>query len=276
MGKDILKGRVTRYSIPFFDRGPHLRYDTQDDLDRFFSTLRTTRSWIVGSVALSVVSVLSEPPARSNLNVLSPYGQLHEWQDFLVGMCGFVVVSEAKCAGAYLNEGGKFITFQHEDRKSLRVTITTSARPQILQLFFAAPNTVQQVAIGSHHIVMPYPTMTSNQEGVCGWRPMDGAHPAVVVEGHDSYQTASPLPGAVVLHASTANWTRACGEACPAVERSARGLKGIGSCNWGGMDGVDAHRDANLLSLGRSRLYFRTGAFCLNEHCVFSGRYKGS
>ncbi|KAJ7076576.1 hypothetical protein B0H15DRAFT_955342 [Mycena belliarum] len=276
MGKDILKGRVTRYSIPFFDRGPELRYDTQDDLDRFFITLRTTRSWIVGSVALSVASVLSDPPGRSNMNVLSPYGQLQEWHHFLVGICGFVVVSESKCEGAYLNEGGKFFVFRHPDRQSLHVTITTSARPHILQLFFAAPNTIQQVAVGAHHIVMPFPVMTSNQEGVRGWRPTDGAHPAVVVEGHESYKVASPLPGAVVLHESTANWTRACGEACPAVDRWAHGLKGIGSCSWGGMDGVDAHVDANLRALGHSRLSFRTGAFCLNEYCVFSGKYKGS
>ncbi|KAJ7094430.1 hypothetical protein B0H15DRAFT_946847 [Mycena belliarum] len=188
LGKAVLKGRVARYTTPFFDRGRGYRYETQEDLDRFFSILRRTRSWIVGSVALSVASILSDPPARTNINLLSPYGQLQEWTEFLVDLCGFAIVSEGRCDGAHVSEGGQYLVFRHDDRKALHVTVTTSSRPHILQLFFAAPNTVQQVALGAHHLITPFPVMTSNQEGLRGRRPTDGAHPAVLVHDHDSYK----------------------------------------------------------------------------------------
>ncbi|KAJ6604141.1 hypothetical protein DFH09DRAFT_1067899 [Mycena vulgaris] len=249
IGKTLLKGRITRFTSPFFDASAH-----SQELDQFFGALQRSKSWIVGSVSLAVASVLSDPPLRDNLNIIAPYHYETEWIEFMVRVCGFVMVSKVNCHGAYANEGKSILRFEHAERSGLSVTVTTSVTRDVLNLFFSAPTTPQQVAIAAHHVITPYPDMTSRQEGLKGWKPNLTLAPDIYVEIDETYKTQSPFPASVVLHDSTEHWDRPCEEACPAIKRSMFGLNRFGTWSWGGIDGVDAHQDHNLRILGKSRV----------------------
>ncbi|KAJ7141431.1 hypothetical protein C8R44DRAFT_867053 [Mycena epipterygia] len=271
--KTYLRGRVMRFTSPFFAR-PGVASADKVQLAMFFDILESTSSWIVGSVALAVSSVLSDPDLRTNLNIITSYIHREDWIQFMVLDCGFDVVADSRCRGAYANFGARMLKFTHPDRPGIYITVTSSISQDIFQLFFSAPVTHQQIAVGSHYIITPQPYMTSNQESLRGWRPDIGNHPDIYAHvDAATYPNISPFPGCVTLHESSAGLGRACAEACPAIVRSAHGLKHIGHWTWGGIDGADRHQDRNVVELGRSRIRFRLGLVCGNPLCVFSANY---
>jgi hypothetical protein len=77
--------------------------------------LDVTGSWMVGSVALAVVSMHGIVGPRSNMNIIAPHKSLESWIRFFVESLGFTIVERIKCRGAYADIGGMFIKFKHED-----------------------------------------------------------------------------------------------------------------------------------------------------------------
>ncbi|KAJ7075977.1 hypothetical protein C8R43DRAFT_1143717 [Mycena crocata] len=258
-GKALLHRRITRYTSPFF----HI----PGNVTTLFQVLDRTASWIVGSVSLAVVSVRSDPPIPNNLNIITSYLHLGTWTTFLESL-GFLRITYRKCRGVYTNVGGYFSRFEHPKNEGMVITITTSAAKHISRLFFSAPHTVQQVAIGAYDIISPHVEMMANQEGLKGWSPWV-ALPTTVpyIRSEGTYKPASPFPGMVTLHNNTDDWKRPCGLACPARTRNAHGLRGIGHWKWGGMDGLDWNPDPSLEAMRLGRVGFRIGTECFNEFC---------
>ncbi|KAJ7099733.1 hypothetical protein C8R44DRAFT_947153 [Mycena epipterygia] len=269
-----IKGRVSRYTSPFFTCPATGSTLGPSQLTRFFHILRTTQSWIVGSVALAVSAVLGDPELRTNLNIITSYESRKDWIEFMVQDCDFAIMTDRRCSGAYGNAGARYLQFEHPDRPGLFVTVTTSVAAAIFELFFSAPATHQQVALGSHHLITPYPCLTSNQEGVNGYRPDMGNHPWVYTPiDPATYAPHILFPHIVNIHTNTDDLGRPCGEVCPAITRTAYGLKNIAHWSWGGMDGEDHGEDPNITELRRSRIEFRTGVACGNHLCIHSPAY---
>ncbi|KAJ7100067.1 hypothetical protein B0H15DRAFT_796765 [Mycena belliarum] len=112
--KTYLKGRVTRYTAPFFariDRSPPTLHDWS--LRGFFHALEETQSWIVGSIALAVASVLSDPEGPDNLNIITVHHHRRQWFRYLVDTRGFTIARDSACTGAYENAGRRYYTLVH-------------------------------------------------------------------------------------------------------------------------------------------------------------------
>ncbi|KAJ7451869.1 hypothetical protein B0H11DRAFT_2246292 [Mycena galericulata] len=263
----LLRSRIAHYITPFF--APIIETVPVHDIP---GVVRA--SWIVGSVSLAVVSVLSDAPVPDNLNIITSHEYREDWILFLCKMCGFDMARDRRSRGAYFHEGARIMKFVHPDRVHTSITVTTSSAPQIYKLFLSAPNTPQQVALGDHHIITPFPRMTSAQEGVQGWRPymLNGPYVYVFVDGA-TFRDVSSLPGAVTLDKSTAWWTQPCGEACAAIWRSTYGNHGIAQWSWAGIDGDTTLIDHNYVEMGMSDIQFRLGVECRNVNCPLSPTY---
>ncbi|KAJ7079404.1 hypothetical protein B0H15DRAFT_954040 [Mycena belliarum] len=257
--KGILRSRIRRYTRPFFP--------STDSLHLFFLALEATQSWIVGSVALAAVSVLSDVPVPNNLNIISTCHQVKQWVTFLVDVCHFEERQRVMCRGAYAHVGSIYAVFVHPARQELSITLTTSSSSSTAILFLAAPNTNQQIAISAHRIITPYVELMAAQQALKGWRPRQQAAGYIVnIIGHGTYHETTPFPGAVRLLESEAERGRRCGWACPAIHRNARGLVGIGHWNWGGMDGKDLGDDRALTEMGVSGVTFHLGRMTHVSH----------
>ncbi|KAJ7671031.1 hypothetical protein B0H17DRAFT_1141671 [Mycena rosella] len=248
--KLYLKGRITRYTSPFFPITRVERDGTNLTLTRFFHVLETTRSWIVGSVSLAAVSVLSDVAQPDNLNIITMHSSLSEWMCFLIRECGFVVARDAVPSGAYELASRRFITFKHSEKRGLRLTVTTAYGRDLGELFFVAPNTDQRIAIAAYQIITPYLQAVSDQEHVAGLRPRCAVYPGTptMIPG-SSYRSFSPFPGATTLVMDTAAFGRPCGATCTGRWRFARGLKAIARIKWGGIDGLDEYLDEMLAAI---------------------------
>ncbi|KAJ7098749.1 hypothetical protein B0H15DRAFT_945259 [Mycena belliarum] len=264
--KIYIHGRIARYTSPFFTAGAV----RNGRIVRLFQVLEQTSSWVVGSVPLAVVSVLSDVPQPGNLNIITLEKHAYRWLRFFIEECGFGLDADVWASGAYAAAGFRYITFVHPSKRGQQVTVTTSEDTHLGSLFFAAPNTDQQIAIAAHQIISPYPTTVSDQAHLAGLRPAEIQHPALPKIVHSTYRETARFPGATTLSRSTVDLGRPCGKLCPGVWRSARGLKGVGRVMWGGADGMDWDIDLMLVKVGHSRLKFRLGVKCENPLCKTS------
>lgn len=158
----------------------------------------------------------------------------------------------------------------------LWITITTTLRRTLGPLFFASPNTDQQIGIAAYEVITPFLRAVAVQEHLKGFRSYGRrlrALPLPPASGLN--RMASRFPGAVIVHDSTSLWTLPCGNICPGAWRRARGLEGFAHIKWGGMDGLDDYTDPALEEIGQSRLLFRSGTRCANPYCK-RWRQKGS
>ncbi|KAJ7431849.1 hypothetical protein B0H11DRAFT_2261404 [Mycena galericulata] len=269
LAKIYLRGRIIRYTSPFFTKRSPMLVATSDIVLRwFFRTLEETRSWIVGSVPLAASALLSDVPCPNNLNIITRSRFLGEWITFLVYDRGFEMTSQATAAGPYARAGHLRSVFVHGDIPALSISVTTTEDSHLGALFFASPNTDQHIAIGAHELIMPFMKAVSNQEHLIGFRRYERRLHSVPEPPEDGlHRTKSRFPGAIILHPSTQGWTQPCGNICPGVQRFAKGLTGIAHVKWGGMDWLDDDMDPALEEIGSSGMIFRTGTRCQNPKC---------
>ncbi|KAJ7086505.1 hypothetical protein C8R44DRAFT_893570 [Mycena epipterygia] len=262
----LLRGRILRYTRPFF----------VSDLDHtvFFNALEDRRAWVVGSVVLAILSLLSDPAVPDNLNVNTSGVTENCWVNTMVSVLKYDMVDYGCCKGNYLETGRTFMRFVHCKIPGRSITITTSRKLEIFDLFFRQPSTLMMNALSAQELVSIYVRMTSSQEGTFAWNEVP--HRCipigpVVVPGTPRRPVraapVSPFPDTVTLHPSTRLWPVACGTACPAIPRFARGLKGIGHWQWGGFDGLDWETDKNVQALSKADFKWRTGDRCMNGNC---------
>ncbi|KAJ7910218.1 hypothetical protein B0H13DRAFT_2329494 [Mycena leptocephala] len=264
----LIKGRITRYTNPFFTytiaRPPPLSLENSTLFTRFFQVLESTRSWIVGSVPLAAASVLSDPPCPDNLNIITSCSEVGNWLDFLVHESGFSTHDRYWSTGPYATSG----------HLGYKVTITATPAAHFGPLFFSAPNTDQLIAIAAYELITPVLLNVSEQQHLKAWRPTIHRHFILPnLPANPLYRTQPRFQGVTTLDDSTAAWTRPCGMSCPGVWRKARGLKGIAHIKWGGLDDLGDFTDPALVDLGRSRFTFRFGIMCDNPRCVHSDSY---
>ncbi|KAJ7090429.1 hypothetical protein B0H15DRAFT_948920 [Mycena belliarum] len=265
-----LRGRVTRYTAPFFLQPTDLLHTpTQNtQLTNFFDVLDDTASWIVGSVALAVASTLSDPPRPDNLNIIALQRRAGCWYSFMIDCAGFVPVYSGQASGAYARTGSIFSTFQHPLVPAMSVTITFTPRRHLGFLFFASPNTDQLVAISASEIITPYLDAVSAQAHILGWRPTMRVVTQYPITLHPTYRVTTAFPGAIDLHNSTKEWTRPCGSICPGKRRYATRLEGISHIQWVTDETArERPEDLTLHIMGRSKMWFRTGISCRNATC---------
>ncbi|KAJ7811367.1 hypothetical protein B0H13DRAFT_1926751 [Mycena leptocephala] len=249
--KEYLKGRITRYTSPFFTRtiAPIPRTRKNMTFVRFFQVLEDTKSWIVGSIPLAAASVLSDPVCPTNLNIITHDGYMDAWIDFMLAESKFVLTDRSWSSGPYSTTAKMFYKFAHPLIRNYVVTITTSRAPNLGGVFFAGPNTDQLVAIAAYELITPVLMNVSEQQHLMCWRP----------EKHRYYMLSTPrsqptritprFEGATTLDKSTASWQRPCGLSCPGAWRSVRGLKGFAHLKWGGLDDMDNVTDPALLDI---------------------------
>ncbi|KAJ7893219.1 hypothetical protein B0H13DRAFT_1886467 [Mycena leptocephala] len=269
--KTHIKGRITRYTSPFFTKNVAIHPSistTSTMFTQFFQTLDETRSWVVGSVALAAASVLSDPPCPTNLNVITHCCQLGNWLRFLLVECGFRVVKREWSSGPYASAGLLRFEFKHLRVKTYSVVITMTRDRSLGALFFASPNTDQLVAIASYELITPVLENVSEQQHLKGWRSAVHRDPGLpAVPQHPAYRDVPRFPGVTTLDTSTSSWTRPCRWSCPGIWRYACGLDGFAHIKWGGLDDLDDYTDPTLLDLGRGRMTFRFGVRCENTLC---------
>ncbi|KAJ7492990.1 hypothetical protein B0H11DRAFT_1911430 [Mycena galericulata] len=269
LAKLYLRGRIIRYTSPFFTMPRPFflhRYDLT--LLRFYHTLETTHSWIVGSVALAAGSVLSDPPFPDNLNIITKSRELPHWLNFLVHETGFTMLPQVTASGPYERAGHTFVLFQHSKIPNLTVTITTTDDAHLGHLFFASPNSDQHIAVGAYELITPHMRALSNQVHIQGFRPHGRRLESIPLPPPNKlYRTTSRFPGCIVLLDSTRYWSHACGNICPGIQRCAKGLPGFAHIKWGGVDDLDEFTDPALVEIGESRMMYRTGARCANRKC---------
>ncbi|KAJ7831810.1 hypothetical protein B0H13DRAFT_2371262 [Mycena leptocephala] len=275
--KTLIKGRITRYTSPFFTKNVALHPSVSRAptmFTRFFQTLEDTRSWVVGSVALAAASVLSDAPCPTNLNVITHERQLGTWVRFMVGESGFHVGKRGWSSGPYVAAGGLVFEFTHARIRTYSVVISTTRDRSLGEMFFASPNTDQLVAIAAYELITPVLYNVSEQQHLKGWRSNIHRGPSLpIIPVHPAYRDTPRFPGVTTLDADTSSWSHPCGWSCPGVWRSACGLDGIAHIKWGGLDDLDEYTDPTLLELGRGRMTFRFGVRCENPLCNKSPKY---
>ncbi|KAJ7119798.1 hypothetical protein C8R44DRAFT_878188 [Mycena epipterygia] len=223
--------RARHYTVPFFP--------TTDDHATFFETLDRLQSWVVGSVPLAVLSVLSDPPVPDNLNLITSGRALRIWIENMSRM-GFNVDSYEPCAGIYGSVGHSFVILKHSKLPDRRITLTSSTSTTIFRLFFAAPNTNHMVAMSGRELITPYAEMSSEQVATQGWSQQGWKQIQPSTPFIDSLPKLSPFPDAVELLRSTEYWYEPCGLACPGILRPATGLVGIAHWQWHMPDGPES------------------------------------
>ncbi|KAJ7130149.1 hypothetical protein C8R44DRAFT_871986 [Mycena epipterygia] len=277
LSHDIVKLRLSsrsrHYTRPFFV--------SPEDHATFFETLDRLQSWVVGSVPLAALSVLSDPAVPNNLNVITSGRALRIWIDIMREM-EFDVQSIAPCTGIYGSVGHSFVSLSHPALPGRRITLTSSRSTSIFRLFFAAPNTHQMVAMSGRELITPYADMTSQQIATQGWAQQGWKQEQPTTPFINSLPKHSPFPGSVDLVRSTEHWYEPCGRACPGVLRAATGLDGIAHWEWNKAKApeenpVPRYRVAEnrlLRELGLSNVHWRTGGACRNFYCPNSDVFQ--
>ncbi|KAJ7603759.1 hypothetical protein DFH06DRAFT_1151636 [Mycena polygramma] len=277
--KVYLRGRIIRYTCPFFSRSSlhkivPFNFQRPIIFERFFEVLGETRSWIVGSVALAAASVLSDAPVPTNLNIITYCLNFPTWIDFFANQSGFKILKRYWSTGPYAASGRMVLVLHHPQIRGYTVSITSADASNLGQLFFASPNTDQLIAISARELITPVLQNVSEQQHIMGWRPeMHLPAPAEDAPPNPAYRKLPRFPGVTTLDESTANWKRPCGPSCPGLPRITYGLNDFAHLKWGGLDGHDARTDPNLSRLAVSRMTFRFSVRCDNRCCTNSDEY---
>ncbi|KAF8126865.1 hypothetical protein K438DRAFT_2001153 [Mycena galopus ATCC 62051] len=240
----VLRRRIIRYVAPFL----------RDALDVsiFFSRLGTSRSWIVGSVALAAVSCGRDVRVPDNLNIIAAHGTAQAWIGFWRDELGFTMLMAKPCTGFYAQQGRYYLTFSHADLPGKIVTVTTARSDPFCELFLRCRTTLTTNAISASELISVYVDLTSNFEGIWG-------HRSTAAQLNDD-DCVSPFPDDITLHESSNQLGRPCGLACPARPRWSTNIAGIGHWSWGGFDGAGAGGpDPTLESMRLTDVKYRTG-----------------
>jgi hypothetical protein len=184
--------RVVRYTSPFFRTG--------DDHQKFFNTVDTLQSLIIGSVPLAVLSMPSSPAIPNNLNVISTHTTYRRWICTMTYVLKFTLEANEPCVGPYEISGYRFLRFRDSAISVRRlavsvagtngfqdktVTITFSNVPSVYELWFSAPHTHQWNTITARTLICPHVRATSEGKSVTGWwtRDKDHAVPTEPIQG---------------------------------------------------------------------------------------------
>jgi hypothetical protein len=71
------------------------------------------KSWIVGSVALAVASVLSNPECPTNMNIITHRHEFGTWLQFFIRESGFNAFSATWSTGVYATTGRRVLWLRH-------------------------------------------------------------------------------------------------------------------------------------------------------------------
>ncbi|KAJ7152250.1 hypothetical protein C8R43DRAFT_1127327 [Mycena crocata] len=224
----VLAHRVRRYTRPFFP--------STTNWDVFFTQLRLRETWIVGSVALAVVSMPVNPATPSNLNAIAPYMWYGYWLNLMQSSFGFSVDVDIDCVGIYSGVGYRYVKFSHSGCPTKVVTITFARASTVYELFIGGGNTNQVHAITAREVVCTDVKGASVGDAVKGWWQQLKEQDALWSPPETGLQHKSPFLAEVTLHSNTATWSKDCGWACPGRPRFTTGLQGVGHWQWGGYD----------------------------------------
>ncbi|KAK7038353.1 hypothetical protein R3P38DRAFT_3182446 [Favolaschia claudopus] len=259
--------RVLRYTQPFFE--------TTLARTTFFHVLEDQGAWIVGAVALAVLSFACNPVGPGAMNIITPFGSESEWVSIMSRALGFNMVIYTRTAGDLMTLGHRYFVFTHPKIKSKIITVTTTRRGRFFELFLRAPVTLMGNAITAHEMVSTYVDLTTNYEGVYGFTyaftrpimPIGFVGPMGTTTARPKRLPVSPFPSDITLAASTRTLNRPCGTACPAIPRISTNLAGIGHWKWGGVNMLEWEEDENLKRFAKTDIQYRTGVICRNIHC---------
>ncbi|KAJ7233421.1 hypothetical protein C8J57DRAFT_1249900 [Mycena rebaudengoi] len=234
----VLRRRVRRYTCPFFP----------DDFgwQRFFDTLETMLSWIVGSCPTAVLSLTCDPDVPDNLNVLTTGGVEEVWGCLMLLELGYALEFSVRASWRWETTGERYMAFTHPSIPNKHITFTTSRGPHFFEVFLSAPHTGHLNAITAYEVFTFNVGLTTDQRAI-GIMPINRLPPS------------NPFPGSVRMSRSTENWCIECGIDCPARWRTTRGLYGVGRWSWNGIDDLGReHMDMALQKMGEANILLKT------------------
>ncbi|KAF8215300.1 hypothetical protein K438DRAFT_1955278 [Mycena galopus ATCC 62051] len=230
----IARERIMRYVKPFFAPANHI--------PSLFYAMENNRAWIVGSVALAVLSFGADVGVPCNLNLISSSATEESWISVMCDVLGFSLRSSSPCKGYYASLGKHFLVFKHADVPEKSVTITIARAESIVELFLQSRTTLKANAVTAHELVAVYPDLTSNFEGLVG-----------MTHRLDSrLYPRSPFPRYITLYDYSECMGRPCGSACPAVPRRSTNTAGIGHWAWAGIGNLEWEEDPVLRDMATS------------------------
>ncbi|KAJ7032839.1 hypothetical protein C8F04DRAFT_1184540 [Mycena alexandri] len=234
--------------------------------------LTDLKSVIAGSVPLCVMAMPLRPPCPDDLNVLAPCNTFARWMHAMRYRFNFAVLLEGDCEGPYRLAGWRFVRFKHQALCNT-VTITFSNLPELWELWFSAPNTLQWNLIAGRTLICPTLNGTSLAEGLMG-RWASDQH--LSINHPPMKNNLTKVPPALVNHfnlfENTDEWDKQCGWLCPGRWRYARDHEGVGCWTWGGMHKDFDEIDTILRRFSQSAFKWSLGNTCLNVHCSLSSR----
>ncbi|RDB21374.1 hypothetical protein Hypma_011905 [Hypsizygus marmoreus] len=237
--------------------------------EKFFDMLGQSNGGLCGSVAMSVVTtglVLGERERPRDLNVLVPLGEARDWHAYLISI-GYDFEEKVAIHEAF---HGKVLTMRHfYNEEALSITVSQTTTRSILPALLSSTVTSQMSIITTRHIFCFYPELTSRLVSVRGMhQPLPGTELDIMLRE-------------LKLCDSTKDLGFSCGEACPAIWRRTRDLKGVGVFDWEGystrlseQSGNDVgvvHRGTDMLkAFADTRIKWRIGQKCINPLCTFN------
>ncbi|KAF8177136.1 hypothetical protein K438DRAFT_1978783 [Mycena galopus ATCC 62051] len=216
---------IMRYVAPFFSPAHHI--------PSLFYTMENTGSWIVGSVALAVLSFGADMAAPANLNLIASANRAEAWTELFCDVMGFTLRWSHPCTGYYATLGKRYLVFRHVDVPGKSITITTARANDISELFLHSRTTLMANAVTPQELVAVYPDLTSNFEGTWGlpYRLDTSPYPR------------SPFPLHIRLHETSDTLGHPCGSACPGKPRWSTDTAGIGHWRWAGVGNLEWDED---------------------------------
>ncbi|KAJ7331463.1 hypothetical protein DFH08DRAFT_814770 [Mycena albidolilacea] len=158
----MARERIECYTSLFFCQMEHATL--------FFYQLEDRRAWIVGSIALAVLSFSCDFGVPYNLNVISSALMVDTWIACMRDQLGYTL---RRCPSGpfYAKLALGQLVFTHSKIENRTITIMISQSVEIFELFLRVRMRLMSNAITAQELVSTYVDLTSNFQGVCAYTP---------------------------------------------------------------------------------------------------------
>lgn len=273
--KQIICMRLQKCLAPFIP---------MDNLKLFLHLLKLSRSAIVGSITLAVMSPDPRQWCLEDLNIVLPLGRADQWGRFFNaagfircpvlnnGMYRFTAVNRNIAASVSWfrapdsvydlpSHVHSCISYMDENI----VIIIKSADDSILLPILSSPSTTQMNFITHNQIFCCYPTLTVNQLALRSYHGDPNHHVA-----GQRMLTHRQILGLelknIHLLLGTAMLIGKCGLSCMTITRCFHGFRGIGIFHWA-VSGSKADENDEILPDTCLGYEWSLGSACMNSKC---------
>ncbi|KAF9472623.1 hypothetical protein BDN70DRAFT_900401 [Pholiota conissans] len=249
-------------------------YIPVESLPRFFEIMQETTSFVTGALLHSILRASADTiqrcrPTQLDIVVANRGGSgMAKWERFLHGL-GWTIFREADCNGIYQDVAVRSVVRYQPGNLLASIYLLESKTDDILPIILSAPYTAMMDVLSGSRIYCFYPDLLVRGENISTSRFITGGRRA---------DGLRPCNYGLRTYKSTALWAdynRMCGEHCPALLRTVKGLPGVCVMKWGGIHGLlDIHpSDASASDGFEHQPYgWKLAGPCDNSICPYFGR----